>query len=136
MTSVLSTVMVSISNDSVFINNALVVSADIETDNGVVHVIDAVLLPELTNVRNIRNSGLDISVFPNPTSDVLNIRMEDPNITNAQVFLWDLQGRRVLNQVLDRGQHQLQISNLNAGTYFLEFRIGNERFQLAVMIQR
>ena len=38
-------ITVTISNDSVFINNALVTLADIEADNGVVHVIDAVLLP-------------------------------------------------------------------------------------------
>ena len=38
-------VLITISNDSVFINDALVTVADITTDNGVVHVIDAVLLP-------------------------------------------------------------------------------------------
>ncbi|MBK8622192.1 MAG: fasciclin domain-containing protein [Saprospiraceae bacterium] len=34
-----------ITPDGVFINNALVTVADITTDNGVVHVIDAILLP-------------------------------------------------------------------------------------------
>jgi uncharacterized surface protein with fasciclin (FAS1) repeats len=34
------------SNGSVKVNNATVVTPDVETDNGVIHVIDTVLLPE------------------------------------------------------------------------------------------
>ncbi len=39
-------VTVTINTDGVFINNAKVTVADVETTNGVVHVIDAVLLPK------------------------------------------------------------------------------------------
>ncbi len=42
-------VTVTINEAGVFINNAQVILADIETDNGVVHVIDAVLLPPTEN---------------------------------------------------------------------------------------
>jgi len=45
------TLTFSINNSGIFINNATVTVADIKTDNGVVHVIDAVLLPEPTEVR-------------------------------------------------------------------------------------
>ena len=38
-------VTVTINDDGIFINNAQVIIADIEAENGVVHVIDAVLLP-------------------------------------------------------------------------------------------
>ena len=40
------TVMVTINNNGVFINDARVTVADIEAENGVVHVIDAVIIPE------------------------------------------------------------------------------------------
>ncbi len=47
-----STVLVSITGGNVFINSAQVMVADIETENGVVHVIDAVLVPENCSVFN------------------------------------------------------------------------------------
>ncbi|MFW5778301.1 MAG: fasciclin domain-containing protein, partial [Bacteroidota bacterium] len=40
-------ITVTINDDGVFINDAQVTAADLEADNGVVHVIDAVLVPEL-----------------------------------------------------------------------------------------
>ena len=46
-------VKVTINNDGVFINDAKVTVADIEADNGVVHVINAVLLPPTNTVVDV-----------------------------------------------------------------------------------
>ena len=43
-------VIVTINNGMVYIDNAMVTVADIVADNGVVHVIDAVLLPTVTDI--------------------------------------------------------------------------------------
>jgi uncharacterized surface protein with fasciclin (FAS1) repeats len=48
-------VTVIINSSGVYIDNAMVTVADIIADNGVVHVIDAVLLPNSTSVENIDN---------------------------------------------------------------------------------
>ena len=48
---------VSISDDGVMIDNAMVTAADITTDNGVVHVINAVLIPD--NSSSIEQSILN-----------------------------------------------------------------------------
>ena len=44
---------VSIIDGMVQIDNANVIVADVETDNGVVHVIDAVLVPNNLNINDI-----------------------------------------------------------------------------------
>ncbi len=61
-------VTVSINADGIFINDAQVIVADIVTDNGVVHVIDAVLVPNLepqmARVQFIHNAEFEtIRVF-------------------------------------------------------------------------
>ena len=45
-------VTVTINNGMVYIDNAMVTVADIVADNGVVHVIDAVLLPTVSSIEN------------------------------------------------------------------------------------
>ena len=59
-------------DNTVLVNNeALVTVADIRTFNGVVHIIDAVLLPNLTSVKDLNQ--VNISVAPNPTTDLVRI---------------------------------------------------------------
>ena len=40
-----STINITLNNGKVMINDATVISADVDTDNGVIHVIDTVLIP-------------------------------------------------------------------------------------------
>ena len=51
-------VTVTINTSGVYIDNAMVTVADIVADNGVVHVIDAVLLPSSTGINNINDSNV------------------------------------------------------------------------------
>jgi uncharacterized surface protein with fasciclin (FAS1) repeats len=66
-------VTVSIMGGTVMINDATVTVADLVADNGVVHVINAVLLPP-TGVQEA--SAIAVDVFPNPASDAINFRAE------------------------------------------------------------
>lgn len=52
-------ITISLENDNVFVNGALVTPADIEAANGVVHVIDAVLIPETTTVFDVVETSPD-----------------------------------------------------------------------------
>ena len=50
----------------VMVNNAMVTVADIVTDNGVVHVIDAVLVePQVTNVFELQNNTINDGIYYN-----------------------------------------------------------------------
>ena len=55
-----------IKDDSVFVNESKVVKADIEVSNGVIHVIDSVLIPtfapELNTVESIITKGITMGV--------------------------------------------------------------------------
>ena len=57
------------------IDNANVSVADIETDNGVVHVIDAVLIPSNLNIN-------DINLYPSQDDYLYSIDIMGRKITN------------------------------------------------------
>ena len=102
-------VTVTINDEGVFINDAQVTVVDIMADNGVVHVIDAVLLPPTDNVEE---AVAKVQLMPNPASDVVRIGGLQGN---AGVVIRDLVGRVVLHA--DNAGQLFDISHLGAGTY-------------------
>ena len=56
-------VTVTINANGVYIDNAMVTVADIIADNGVVHIIDAVLLPPVSNSNNILDQENSIYLY-------------------------------------------------------------------------
>lgn len=70
-----------------------------------------------TNIEE-RNEPKSIEIFPNPASEVLNIRQfSNENLT---IRIVDIIGQTLLTETLNSNLHQLSISNLNNGIYFIE----------------
>ncbi len=107
------TVTVTINAEGVFINNAQVTVADIVTDNGVIHVIDAVLVPQQPNsVSNTETVKLNI---PNPVMENINI----PSTGNSNVQIYTTSGQVVYSQTFN-GSIDIDTRNLSSGTYLLQ----------------
>ncbi|MEM1119747.1 MAG: fasciclin domain-containing protein, partial [Bacteroidota bacterium] len=79
-------ITVSITDGNVFINDAQVTVADIEADNGVVHVINAVLLPPADPpVIPVRFVDIEGSTDPTMPTDVFPVIMGDTTETGERV---------------------------------------------------
>lgn len=124
-------VTVSIEGGNVRINNALVIAADIVGSNGVVHVIDAVLIPEgvNTNDNNLSNS---VVLYPNPAAELAFAEMTLENASDLTIRMMDLSGKIVYSQSHGRvqaGFHRMQIStaDLSSGLYFVEITANNSK---------
>jgi uncharacterized surface protein with fasciclin (FAS1) repeats len=112
------TVTVTINADGVFINNAQVTVADIVTDNGVIHVIDAVLVPQQPNsVSNTETVRLNI---PNPVMENINI----PSTGNSNVQIYTTSGQVVYSQNFN-GSIDIDTRNLTSGIYLLQVEAEN-----------
>ena len=57
-------------------------------------------------------------IYPNPTSDVLNIRTS--TFENVTYTLYDAQGKLVMQDILSAEQTPIQVSELAPGAYSLE----------------
>ncbi len=128
-------ITVTIENGNVFINNAQVTVADIVTDNGVVHVIDAVLIPIMTSVNNI-NEFNSINVYPNPSDGIINIDMEGTDVMNANIRVLNTVGANVAEFRNRNTNDVINVSNLNTGTYIIEIVTEENRYFKKVMINK
>ncbi len=118
-----------ISGSDVFINNARVIVADVEADNGVVHVIDAVITPS-TGIREMSIDKSTVSIYPNPAREFFNIRFELTEESEVTLEMYDMLGQRV--RILDQGyvytgSHTVEfpVSDLESGMYLIIINTGN-----------
>jgi hypothetical protein len=117
---------------NVYINEAMVIIADLEADNGVVHIIDAVLLPTATGIEDkIVNAG-NVSIYPNPAREFVNIKYEILNSSNVTFEMYNMAGRLVANQnqgYASEGSYTVEfpVNNLESGMYMLVIKTGNSQ---------
>ena len=108
----------------VMINTANVVVPDLQADNGVVHVLDAVLVPSLANISELSSTNFELS--PNPSSDVIKIsnfsatEFSIINNNGSVVKTGNVVNNEISVSDLENGTYFLQLSN-NEGTYQAKF---------------
>jgi hypothetical protein len=64
-----------------------------------------------------------ITIFPNPTAEVLNFSLD--GLQNTPVTVIDTNGRVVLNTVISQNR-DINVSTLNAGAYFVQLVVENK----------
>lgn len=92
------------------INDANVILADVEADNGVAHVVDKVLLASFLGLEN--TSALQFNVFPNPATNEIQIAGINGNVSIA-----DMSGKVLINKAINN--ETIDISTLSSGSYVL-----------------
>lgn len=95
----------------VTINESNVTLADVAAFNGVVHVIDAVLIPGNVSIESFDN--VNITAYPNPSSNYVSFE----GVEEADLKIVDINGSEVF--VGNYNGNPIDISNLNSGMYFI-----------------
>ena len=94
------------------INNANIVAADLNAWNGIIHVIDAVLLPP-ASVNDILNSS--VQAYPNPCTDVLTIERKSASAETYSIY--NVSGQLVASGLLNNNLNTISTNAFNSGMY-------------------
>ncbi len=76
----------------------------------------------ITSLKNVQLNKLDISIFPNPSCDLINVNLSnelDLNKSNFKII--DVNGNQVLSNNIRNYHSRIYISDLSAGLYFFQF---------------
>jgi hypothetical protein len=100
------------------INDANVTTANLTSDNGVVHVLDKVLLSTFLGIDEA--SSVSINVYPNPFTEAVTVS----GLENAVYTIVDNSGKVVLNGNIN-GTEVISTSSLSSGMYTLSVSNNN-----------
>lgn len=101
--------------DGVKINTSTVALANVTSDNGIVHVIDKVLLPNsITSINDITLTLVEL--FPNPTTEYITVTTPESGLSFS---ITNEAGLNVMNGTLTNGKNTLPVNSLGEGVHFI-----------------
>lgn len=65
-------------------------------------------------------SNLSLTIFPNPTTSILNVKVGDYSGQKWTYQLYDIQGRQLSSGQIANEQTEIDIQNLSVNTYFID----------------
>ena len=81
----------------------------------------------------------DLNIYPNPTSQLLNVAIDWKNPTNSILTIYDLSGRACYSQNLGKENQtrmQIDLSNFATGSYFLNVKTNETQTTKAFQVLR
>jgi transforming growth factor-beta-induced protein len=109
-----------------------ITAVDIEAQNGVVHVIDKVILPKQTQTGIDDLDVLGLKVYPNPASQYIMIQSND---SFGIFILRDITGKMVMNQKIESNNERIDIASLKSGLYFGTLETAKMKSTVKVIVQ-
>ena len=76
--------------------------------------------PKRKEKIEIQSSNTNISIYPNPAKDILNIEIPDCEDCQAEVIISDISSRIIKSHKLSQSKNQISLSMLSSGTYFVK----------------
>ena len=96
------------------------------------HITQGFQQPDVAVLSVEEVQKIDISVYPNPARDVLNITTSE----NTRLSVYDMQGKLVQTLDIFSSQTSIDVSNLSRGTYTLVFEANGtlaNRMKIVIM---
>jgi lysyl endopeptidase len=111
----------------------------LNTGDTLMNSISTTLKPTAINSPQTRNLTFQIQLFPNPTSGVLNVKLNSPILQNIKIEVFNLIGFKVselmLNQAVS-GEYKIDLTNNASGIYMVRISSDNNSLTEKVLLSK
>jgi hypothetical protein len=73
-----------------------------------------------TSIGKAKGINLECVAYPNPTTDILLLRVESDNLNDLNYQLYDMNGKLLENKKVNSNKTSIDMGNLVPATYFLK----------------
>jgi hypothetical protein len=89
-----------------------------------------------TGIEEAKNIILECSVFPNPASRFLKLKIENYKLKNLSYQLYDMNGKLLESKTVDNNETTISIENIVPSTYFLKVTDNNKEVKAFKIIKK
>jgi len=87
-------------------------------------------------VSKMKDLDFSISVFPNPTSDMVTVKVDKEDISGIQYLLFDMHGKLITQKNLEGNETTVYVNQLATGFYFLKVQSGAKELRTFKIIKQ
>ncbi len=89
------------------------------------------------NTTSIKETTLNnaVSIYPNPASNQFTVKVNSSLNINAKLILFDMLGKKQLEQPITQGEQTFDVQFLKVGIYFIEVTTGEEKWIQKLIIE-
>ena len=89
----------------------------------------------VTGIESAKYINLIFSVYPNPTTDFLTLKIENYKLENLSYWIYGVNGNLIETKKISAGEIQISMTNQLSGTYFLKLTEGNKEVKTFKIIK-
>jgi hypothetical protein len=95
-------------------------TTDLGSDGSVAHGVQQAYEISVTDISET-NEGiqLEMSIYPNPTLDQLNLSIENKDLEDLSFALYDMAGKLLMKDSIEEQETGINMEDLERGTYLL-----------------
>lgn len=89
----------------------------------------------VTSVNEYVKKDIGLTVYPNPTTNLIKLKVESSNIDNLSFQLYDLQGKLLETQKINSANTLINVENFPNATYFVKVLRNNKEVETFKIIK-
>lgn len=89
----------------------------------------------VTGMRDVKVINLKVSVYPNPTTDVLQLKVGSEQFEGLSYQLFNIQGKLLQSAVITKNETSIFMNNLVPAIYFLKVLRSNKGIKVFKIIK-